>query len=562
MPVLAASPLTILHTSDWHLGRRLYGHMRYNEFEAFLSWLEETISTQKVDVLIVAGDIFDTMTPSNRAQALYYEFLGKISNSCCQHIIIVAGNHDSPTFLDAPSQVLKFLNVHVVGTACDDVNDEVLLLNSAQGVPSCIVAAVPYLRDRDVRSSGAGESMDSKDASVISGICAHYDAVAAIAKSHQQTIAETHNRHIPIIATGHLFASGGSTTADDGVRDLYIGNLGKISAEMFDECFDYVALGHLHVPQRVGGREHIRYSGSPIAMGFGEAKQQKQVLLIQFGAALDDIKENIDNKSHHEGINEAPASNLNSDMAQLTNTAAKTETSTPVEKTKTKKAASQTDFMDDLFGFDDAITDESVLSGKTNNSAQEDIGIEAENSSEDNNTEEKAAQTDIAQSIIGISESTPLTSALTAQLLHHDAERQMQVLSLPIPKFQKLAQISGDLQLIQQTIDSTIKSLAPTESVWLEIIYTGDDIISDLREQIQVMVDGLPCEVLKIKNPRTYNKVLNQEAASETLQDLNEMQVFERCLSANEVTDAQKLTLRDAYAQIVHDIHHKDTQAE
>jgi len=536
--------------------------MRYSEFEAFLSWLEETISTQKVDVLIVAGDIFDTMTPSNRAQALYYEFLGKVSKSCCQHIIIVAGNHDSPTFLDAPSQILKFLNVHVIGTACDDVNDEVLLLNNAQGVPSCIVTAVPYLRDRDVRSSGAGESMDIKDASVINGIRAHYDAVAAIAKSHQQTIVKTHNRHIPIIATGHLFASGGSTTADDGVRDLYIGNLGKISAEMFDECFDYVALGHLHVPQRVGGREHIRYSGSPIAMGFGEAKQQKQALLIRFGAALDDIKENVDNKSHHEGINEDPASNLTSDMAQLSNTSAKPEIS--VEKPATKKAASQTDFIDDLFGFDDAITDESISSGKTNNSTQKDIGIEAENNGENNDTEEeKATQIDKAQSIIGISESTPtLTSALTAQLLHHDAARQMQVLSLPIPKFQKLAQISGDLQTIQQTIDSTIQSLAPSESVWLELIYTGDDIVSDLREQIQVMVDGLPCEVLKIKNPRTYNKVLNQEAASETLQDLNEMQVFERCLSANEVTDAQKLTLRDAYAQIIHNIHHNDTQAE
>ena len=125
MPAFAIKPLTILHTSDWHLGRRLYGRMRYEEFEAFLSWLQETISAQKVDVLIVAGDIFDTMTPSNRAQALYYEFLGKVSKLCCEHIVIVAGNHDSPTFLDAPSKVLKFLNVHVIGTACDDLNDEV-----------------------------------------------------------------------------------------------------------------------------------------------------------------------------------------------------------------------------------------------------------------------------------------------------------------------------------------------------------------------------------------------------------------------------------------------------
>ena len=394
--------------------------------------------------------------------------------------------------------------------------------------------------------------MDSKDASVISGICAHYDAVAAIAKDYQQTVAKTHNRHIPIVATGHLFASGGSTTADDGVRDLYIGNLGKISAEMFDECFDYVALGHLHVPQRVGGREHIRYSGSPIAMGFGEAKQQKQVLLIQFGAALEDIN----NKSNNDHIASASTPTSDNVISQLTHTTATTDTS--VEKSTTKKTASQTDFIDDLFGFDETIIDESI--------ADESMAIEETN---DNSIEHIEKEVGINKENITQADATPysglnpeLTPALTSQLLHHDAKRQMQVVSLPIPKFQKLAQISGDLQTIQQAIDSTIKALAPTESVWLELIYTGDDIVSDLREQIQAMVTGLPCEVLKIKNPRTYNKVLNQEAASETLQDLNEMQVFERCLSANEVTDAQKLTLRDAYAQIIHDIHHKDAQAE
>lgn len=531
-----SAPLTILHTSDWHLGRRLYGHMRYNEFESFLGWIEETITAQKVDILIVAGDIFDTMTPSNKAQALYYEFLGKVSKSCCQHIIIVAGNHDSPTFLDAPSQVLKFLNVHVIGTACDDVNDEVLLLNDAQGIPSCIIAAVPYLRDRDVRSSGAGESMDSKDASVISGICAHYDAVAAIAKEHQHAIAKSHNRHIPIIATGHLFASGGSTTADDGVRDLYVGNLGKISAEMFDECFDYVALGHLHVPQRVGGREHIRYSGSPIAMGFGEAKQQKQVLLVQFGDALEGV--NTKNNNDH----------IASDISQLINANVKTDTS--VEKSANKKIASQnTGFMDDLFAF------EAEVETAPEPKLEQDIEARAQRK-----TEVEMTVPDFPSPTDSNIVNTTLNLDIT--LLHHDEARQMQVLSLPIPKFQKLAQISGDLLAIQQTIDSTIEALAPTESIWLEIIYTGDDIVSDLREQIQSMVTGLPCEVLKIKNTRTYNKVLNQEAASETLQDLNEMQVFERCLSANEVTDAQKLMLRDAYAQITHNIHHKDTQAE
>ena len=121
---------------------------------------------------------------------------------------------------------------------------------------------------------------------VLAGIQHHYDQVAQIAKTQQSALSDQYQRHIPIIATGHLFAAGSKTTEDDGVRDLYVGSLGQVSAELFDDCFDYVALGHLHVPQKVGSREHIRYCGSPIAMGFGEAHQQKQVLLLQFGADI------------------------------------------------------------------------------------------------------------------------------------------------------------------------------------------------------------------------------------------------------------------------------------
>ena len=513
MPVSAVTPLTILHTSDWHLGRRLYGRLRYDEFAAFLNWLQNTISAQQVDVLIVAGDIFDTMTPSNKAQALYYEFLGKVSKSSCQHIVIVAGNHDSPTFLDAPSNVLKFLNVHVIGTACDDLNDEVMVLDDVDGTPHCIIAAVPYLRDRDVRSSSAGESAQSKDANVIAGICAHYAEVAKIANAKQAELLKSHKRHIPIIATGHLFAAGGTTTDDDGVRELYVGSLGKVSADMFSKSFDYVALGHLHVPQRVGGRETIRYSGSPIAMGFGEARQQKQVLLVQFGTAANDFEDKV--------------------LVDPIETSL-----TPIKQAANKKTTIQaSEFMDDLFGFDD--------SARSAESKKFEVEI--------------STQTDAIQP----SDSTSnITSTLTSQLLHHDKERQMQVISMPIPKFQKLAQVSGVLETINQKVDKVIEALSDTESVWLEIIYTGDEVVSELRESIQAMVEGLPCEVLKIKNTRTYNKVLNQQQISETLQDLNEHEVFERCLATHNIPDEQRLTLREAYGQIVYDLHHIDTQAE
>ena len=505
MPAFAIKPLTILHTSDWHLGRRLYGRMRYEEFEAFLSWLQETISAHKVDVLIVAGDIFDTMTPSNRAQALYYEFLGKVSKLCCEHIVIVAGNHDSPTFLDAPSKVLKFLNVHVIGTACDDLNDEVLVLDAIDGTPHCIIAAVPYLRDRDVRGSHAGESMDCKDANVIKGIRAHYDEVASIAKARQEHLSNAHQRHIPIIATGHLFAAGSKTTEDDGVRDLYVGSLGQISADMFDDGFDYVALGHLHVPQRVGGCEHIRYSGSPIAMGFGEAKQQKQVLLVEFG----EVEKSLSDEST---------------ILQPANTTSK------VEKVAKKAVIQTPEFMDDLFGF-----------------------VEQEESAAINVNEEPFTQSKAMQL-----DSTFTTSDLTSQRLHHNESRQMQVISLPIPCFQKLAQITGDLTAIA----ATIKSLQPSESIWLEVIYDGDEIVNELREEVNAMIEGLTCEVLKIKNTRTYNKVLNQQQSSVTLQDLNELDVFDKCLEINGIADTQKASLRSAYQQILHNIYHDDAQAE
>ncbi|MDD2999240.1 MAG: exonuclease subunit SbcD, partial [Candidatus Riflebacteria bacterium] len=109
--------MKILHTSDWHIGRVLHARKRYDEFEAFFKWLFETIEAQKVDALLIAGDVFDTSMPTNRAQQLYYRFLCRVAGSCCRHVVVVGGNHDSSSFLDAPKELLKGLNVHVVGAA-------------------------------------------------------------------------------------------------------------------------------------------------------------------------------------------------------------------------------------------------------------------------------------------------------------------------------------------------------------------------------------------------------------------------------------------------------------
>lgn len=268
----------ILHTSDWHLGRTLYGKTRYEEFEAFLNWLSDVIQQNEVDVLLVSGDIFDTTTPSNRAQELYYAFLCRMVKSACRHVVITAGNHDSPSFLSAPKAILKSLNVHVIGRMADSLDEEVLLFYDESQKPELIVCAVPYLRDRDIRTVEAGESVSDKERKLLEGIRRHYEDVFTLAEEKKMAAGSD----IPIVAMGHLFLTGGKTTEDDGVRELYVGSLARVSTGIFPSGFDYVALGHLHVPQNVKGNAHFRYSGSPLPMGFGEAAQQKSVSIVEF----------------------------------------------------------------------------------------------------------------------------------------------------------------------------------------------------------------------------------------------------------------------------------------
>ncbi len=267
--------IRILHTSDWHLGRMLYGRRREEESQQFLNWLTQTIQQQQIDVLLVAGDIFDNGAPANWAVSQYYRFLAGISTTDCRHVVITAGNHDSPSFLDASSELLDALDIHVVSYA-DDLEKEVITLKDKTGRPELIVCAVPYLHDRDLRKTEAGESQADKDWKTLQGIRAHYADVTAIAEKIRTASGE----NIPIVAMGHLFTAGGRVEKEDGVREFYVGGLGKVGVDAFPSALGYVALGHLHVPQVVNGQETIRYSGSPMPMGFNEAMQTKQVCLV------------------------------------------------------------------------------------------------------------------------------------------------------------------------------------------------------------------------------------------------------------------------------------------
>lgn len=271
--------MKILHTSDWHIGSTLYGRKRYDETKQFLQWLVETIKNHSIEALLVAGDVFDTSTPSNTAQELYYRFLNEVSRTNCRHVIVTAGNHDSPSFLDAPKVLLKAFNIYVVGSVAEREEAEVLVLNDADNNPEVIVCAIPFLRDRDVRQSSEGESYRDKESRLVEGIISHYQKVYEEACKERNELGKS----LPIIGMGHLFIAGSSiykrSGEASGERDLYVGNLGQVPADRLP-CFDYFALGHLHIPQKVAGSESIRYSGSPMAMNFDEIHQQKSVVIV------------------------------------------------------------------------------------------------------------------------------------------------------------------------------------------------------------------------------------------------------------------------------------------
>jgi DNA repair protein SbcD/Mre11 len=268
--------MKILHTSDWHLGATLAGRKRYDEGEKFLDWLIQIIIQERIETLIVAGDIFDSGNPSNKALEQYYRFLGRAGKSGCNHIVITAGNHDSPSLLAAPRELLMALDIHVIGSVTDNPADEVIILHDQDNNPGLIICAVPFLRDRDIRLSEAGESFEEKQQAHISGIRAHYQDICNIAEEKRVHYSSA----LPIIATGHLFAAGGTTLADDGVRDLSIGTLIRIGADAFPDSIDYLALGHLHQSQMVHGNPNRRYSGAPLMMGFGESEREKVVVLV------------------------------------------------------------------------------------------------------------------------------------------------------------------------------------------------------------------------------------------------------------------------------------------
>ncbi|MDC8831914.1 exonuclease subunit SbcD [Alteromonas gilva] len=266
--------MKILHTSDWHLGQSFFTQSRKYEHQCFIQWLLALVEKERIDAVIIAGDVFDTGTPPSYAREMYNQFVVDMQALGCA-LVVLGGNHDSVSMLNESRQLLAQLNTTVVASTGLNQDEQVFALRDRSGKVGAILCAVPYIRPRDVLQSQAGDSGTEKRQALGEAIKQHYASLYALAVAKRDAAGG----NLPIIATGHLTALGVSQS--DSVRDIYIGTLEGFAADGFPPA-DYIALGHIHRPQKVAKSEHIRYSGSPIPLSFDELSTAKQVVLVTF----------------------------------------------------------------------------------------------------------------------------------------------------------------------------------------------------------------------------------------------------------------------------------------
>lgn len=265
--------MNILHTADWHIGQLFYQYDRQEEHSRFLNWLVTVLCEKKIDLLLISGDIFDQVNPSAAALRLFYSFLNQCITCCPDtQVIVTAGNHDSPNRLESPIPLLASTRIHIVGqvhrNADGSINYEKMLIpvKNTEGGIAAWCLAIPYLR--------LGDYPIAPGISYAEGIASFYREACKYALLKQQPGQ-------PIIAMGHLHMLHAEVTEMDVPERLIYGGVEGVPPSVFPDDLSYVALGHIHKAQKIGGAAHIRYSGSPLPMSFSEKNYRHLVWLVE-----------------------------------------------------------------------------------------------------------------------------------------------------------------------------------------------------------------------------------------------------------------------------------------
>lgn len=264
-----------LHTADWHLGHTLNGWSRDEEHRVFFEDLAGLIEQHEIQLLIVAGDVFDTVNPSGEALRLFYRALAEFQRrSPGLQIVISGGNHDPAHRLEAPQDLLLALDVHILSTVHRQdgeivIKDHLIPVIGADGDAIAYVLAIPFLRAADL--TGLTFAADEDRGSPVVEAARRFFAEITEA-------ADALAEGLPIIATSHLHCAGG-VESEGAERHILIGGAHALPVDVFPPRLSYVALGHLHGPQYLdGGR--VRYSGSCFPLSAAEIRYRHGVTLL------------------------------------------------------------------------------------------------------------------------------------------------------------------------------------------------------------------------------------------------------------------------------------------
>ncbi len=269
--------MKILATGDWHIGKVSHGYGRAEEHRHFLNWLKEQAKENQADILLVTGDVFDTKDPTPLSQEIYYDFLDEVSQACPGlRIVIIAGNHDNPTLLEAPQSILRRHQVEVRGTAvgCDeeDQSDSPLLipLDNTEGERAWIIA-VPYLRRSDFKFDQSYEQSVA-------------DYLSALVRAANGKKKEGE----PVVMMAHLYASGSlKSNDDDHSETIYVGGEPEIKMSSLTDRPDYLLSGHIHKRMPINNVPWAQYTGSALPMSFTETNYEHGADLLTFEEGKD-----------------------------------------------------------------------------------------------------------------------------------------------------------------------------------------------------------------------------------------------------------------------------------